>query len=34
MNSLMLSFSGADLSKLRTLVTAVGKQIAHALCSK
>jgi hypothetical protein len=28
MNNLMLSFSGADLSKLRTLVTAVEKEIA------
>jgi len=27
MNNLMLSFSGAELSRLRTLVTAVGKEI-------
>ncbi len=30
MNNLMLSFSGADLSRLRTLVTDVGKEIALA----
>jgi hypothetical protein len=30
MNNLTLSFSGADLSRLRTLVTAVGKEIALA----
>lgn len=30
MNNLMLSFSGADLSRLRTLVTAVDKEIALA----
>jgi len=30
MNNLMLSFAGADLSHLRTLVTAVGKEIALA----
>ncbi len=30
MNNLMLSFSGADLSRLRALVTAVGKEIALA----
>jgi hypothetical protein len=30
MNNLMLSFSGADLSRLRTLVTAVGKEVALA----
>ncbi len=30
MNNLMLSFSGADLSRLRTLVAAVGKEIALA----
>lgn len=28
MNNLMLSFSGADLTRLRTLVIAVGKEIA------
>jgi hypothetical protein len=28
MNNLMLSFSGTDLSRLRTLVAAVGKEIA------
>jgi hypothetical protein len=28
MNNLTLSFSGADLSRLRTLVTAVGKEVA------
>jgi hypothetical protein len=28
MNNLMLSFSGADLRRLRTMVTAVGKEIA------
>ena len=28
MNNLMLSFAGADLSRLRTLVTAVAKEIA------
>ena len=28
MNNLMLSFSGADLSQLRTLVGEVGKQVA------
>jgi len=28
MNNLMLSFAGADLSRLRTLVTAVEKEIA------
>jgi hypothetical protein len=27
MNNLMLSFSGAELARLRTLVTAVGKEI-------
>jgi hypothetical protein len=30
MNNLMLSFSGADLSRLRTLVTAVGNEVALA----
>jgi len=30
MNNLMMSFSGADLVRLRTLVTAVGKEIALA----
>jgi hypothetical protein len=30
MNNLMLSFSGTDLSRLRTLVTAVGGEIALA----
>ena len=30
MNSLMLSFSGADLSRLRILVTAAGKEVALA----
>jgi len=30
MNNLMLSFSGADLARLRTLVNAVGKEIALA----
>jgi len=30
MNNLMLSFSGADLSKLRTLVTAVEKEVELA----
>ena len=30
MNNQMLSFSGADLSRLRTLVTAVGTEIALA----
>ena len=30
MNNQMLSLSGADLSRLRTLVTAVGKEIALA----
>jgi hypothetical protein len=30
MNNLMLSFSGADLSRLRSLVTAVGKEVALA----
>ena len=30
MNNFMLSFAGADLSRLRTLVTAVGKEIALA----
>ena len=30
MNNLMLSFSGADLSKLRTLVAAVEKEVALA----
>jgi hypothetical protein len=29
MNNLMLSFSGADLERLRTLVTAVGAEVAH-----
>jgi hypothetical protein len=29
MNNQMLTFSGTDLSKLRTLVTAVGIEIAH-----
>ena len=28
MNNLMLAFSGVDLSRLRTLVAAVGKEIA------
>jgi hypothetical protein len=30
MNNLILSFAGTDLTRLRTLVTAVGKQIALA----
>lgn len=30
MNNLMLSFSGADLSRLRALVTAVEKEVALA----
>ena len=30
MNNLMLSFSGADISRLRILVAAVGKEIALA----
>jgi len=30
MNNQMLSFAGADLSRLRTLVAAVGKEIALA----
>jgi hypothetical protein len=30
MNRLMLSFSGADLARLRTLVTALGKETALA----
>lgn len=30
MNNLMLSFSGADLERLRTLVAAVGTEVAHA----
>jgi hypothetical protein len=29
MNNLLLSFSGADLERLRTLVTAVGAEVAH-----
>ena len=29
MNNLMLSFSGADLERLRTLVAAVGSEVAH-----
>jgi hypothetical protein len=29
MNNLTLSFSGADLERLRTLVTAVGSEVAH-----
>lgn len=30
MNNLVLSFSGADLERLRTLVAAVGAEVAHA----